>query len=63
MPSAQNALAFYGGVTRLSGSSVLRSAGSGQFEGEPMNLTMLANSYRAHAHARRMCEHAYRTHD
>ena len=40
------ALAFFGGVTRLTGSSVGQRAGSHQFAGEPINVTVVAHSYR-----------------
>jgi hypothetical protein len=40
------ALALFGGVSRMTGSTVLQAAGSRQFDGEPINISVLAHSYR-----------------
>mmetsp|Transcript_17044 Transcript_17044/g.42880 ORF Transcript_17044/g.42880 Transcript_17044/m.42880 type:complete len:327 (-) Transcript_17044:39-1019(-) len=44
--AASNALAFFGGVTRLSGSAVGLKAGVEQFAGEPVNISAIYSSFR-----------------
>ena len=46
MTPPEYALALFGGVTRLAGSSVGGRAGMQQFSGEPINISILAHAYR-----------------
>lgn len=41
-----NALAFFGGVTRVDGSTVGLTAGIAQFQGEPVRISAIFNSFR-----------------